>query len=161
MLESLFMDILWQELSLGLGDTQQFVRVVIRLLAAVVLGGVIGFERETKGKSAGFRTHILVTLGTCAAVLAGVGYGMNSDGLSRVIQGLVTGIGFIGAGSIIKHHDEKNIRGLTTAAGIWVAAAIGIATGLGEIGLAILTTIIAFIVLAIVGKIEKEVEDKK
>lgn len=155
------MDILWQELSFGFGDMQQFVRVVIRLLAAAVLGGAIGFEREQKGKPAGFRTHILVTLGTCVAVLAGTGYGMNSDGVSRVIQGLVTGIGFIGAGSIIKQRDEGHVHGLTTSAGIWVAAAIGIAVGLGELGLAILTTVIALIVLAIIGKVEGGLEAQR
>lgn len=146
------MDILWQELSLGTADWQQFVRVSIRLITAALLGAVIGFEREKAGKAAGLRTHILVTLGTCVFVLAGLGYGMNSDGLSRVIQGIVTGIGFIGAGSILKLNTERDIRGLTTSAGIWIAAAIGVAVGLGELGLALLATFVTVIVLALVGK---------
>lgn len=146
------MDILWQELSFGTADWQQFVRVSIRLITAVLLGAVIGFEREKAGKAAGLRTHILVTLGTCVFVLAGLGYGMNSDGLSRVIQGIVTGIGFIGAGSILKLNTERDIRGLTTSAGIWIAAAIGVAVGLGELGLALLATFVTVIVLALVGK---------
>jgi putative Mg2+ transporter-C (MgtC) family protein len=146
------MEILWQELSLGTADWQQFVRVSIRLITAALLGAVIGFEREKAGKAAGLRTHILVTLGTCVFVLAGSGYGMNSDGLSRVIQGIVTGIGFIGAGSILKLNNERDIRGLTTSAGIWIAAAIGVAVGLGELGLALLATFVTVIVLALVGK---------
>ncbi|MEJ7848731.1 MAG: MgtC/SapB family protein [Pyrinomonadaceae bacterium] len=134
------MDILWQELSFGFGDRQQLVRVIIRLVAAVLMGAIIGYERERAGKAAGLRTHILVTLGTCVFVLACSGYGMTSDGLSRVIQGIVTGIGFIGAGSIIKLNDERNIQGLTSSAGIWMTAAIGVAVGLGELGLAILAS---------------------
>lgn len=148
------MEILWQELSFGTADLQQLIRVLIRLIAATILGAAIGYERETAGKAAGLRTHVLVTLGTCVFVLAGLGYGMNSDGLSRVIQGIVTGIGFIGAGSILKLDDERRIHGLTTAAGIWMAAAVGVAVGLGELGLAILATIVSLIVLIVLKKLE-------
>lgn len=145
------MDILWQELSFGFGDLQQLLRVVIRLVSAVLLGAVIGFEREKAGKAAGVRTHILVTLGTCVFVLACSGYGMSSDGLSRVIQGITTGIGFIGAGAILKLDNERDIRGLTSSAGIWMTAAVGVAVGLGEIGLALMAAIITVIVLSLVG----------
>lgn len=154
------MEIIWQELSLGFGDRQQLVRVIIRLVMAALLGAAIGYEREKAGKAAGLRTHVLVTLGTCVFVLAGSGYGMSSDGLSRVIQGIVTGIGFIGAGSILKLDDEKNIRGLTTSAGIWMTCAIGVAAGLGEIGLALLGTVITVIVLALVKAVDARPEDK-
>lgn len=153
------MEILWQELSFGTADWQQFIRVVIRLVVAAGLGALIGYEREKAGKAAGLRTHILVTLGTCVFVLAGIGYGMSSDGLSRVIQGIVTGIGFIGAGSILKLNDEKNIRGLTTSAGIWMTAAVGVAVGLGELGLAILAAIVTLVVLALIGK-DQEADDQ-
>lgn len=155
------MDILWQELSFGFGDTQQLARVIIRLVAAVLLGAAIGFEREKAGKEAGLRTHVIVTLGTCVFVLAGSSYGMNSDGLSRVIQGIVTGIGFIGAGSILKLENERNIRGLTTSAGIWMASAVGVAVGLGEIGLALLATVTTVIVLALVGSADAKRENKE
>ncbi len=148
------MNILWQELSFGFADTQQLVTVIIRLLAAVLLGAAIGYEREKAGKAAGLRTHILVTLGTCVFILACSGYGMGSDALSRVIQGIVTGIGFIGAGSILKLENEHNIRGLTTSAGIWMASAVGVAVGLGEIGLALLATVTTVIVLAVVVSID-------
>jgi putative Mg2+ transporter-C (MgtC) family protein len=122
------------------------------MIAAALLGAVIGFERERAGKEAGLRTHILVSLGTCVFILTCAGYGMNSDGLSRVIQGIVTGIGFLGAGSILKLNEERDIKGLTTAAGIWMTAAIGVAVGLGTLGLAILATILTVIVLTLIGR---------
>lgn len=145
------MELIWQELSNGMPDWQQFVRVIVRLFAAILLGAVIGFEREISGKSAGLRTHMLVSLGTCVFVLASSGYGMTTEGMSRVIQGIVTGIGFIGAGSILKIDDKRVIRGLTTAAGIYMAAAIGVAVGLGALGLALITTVLTVIVLLLVG----------
>ena len=148
------METIWQELSSGFADTQQLVRVIIRLIAAVLLGSIIGFERERAGKEAGLRTHILVTLGTTSVVLACTGFEMSSDGLSRVIQGIVTGIGFIGAGSILKLNEEKDIRGLTTAAGLWMTCAIGIAVGLGELGLALLCSVMALLVLGFLGKFD-------
>jgi putative Mg2+ transporter-C (MgtC) family protein len=148
------MDIFWEELTAGLPDSRQLVHVIIRLIAATLLGAMIGIQRERVGKPAGLRTHILVTLGTCVFVLAGSGYGMSSDGLSRVIQGIVTGIGFIGAGSILKLNEERDIQGLTTAAGVWMASAIGVAVGLGALGLAILSTILTLIILTLVGKFE-------
>lgn len=155
------MDIFWEELSAGLPDTRQLIHVVIRMIAATLLGAMIGIQRERVGKPAGLRTHILVTLGTCVFVLAGSGYGMSSDGLSRVIQGVVTGIGFIGAGSILKLNEERDIQGLTTAAGVWMAAAIGVAVGLGALGLAILGTILTLIILTLVGKIEFQVNKEE
>ena len=155
------MEIFWQELTSGLPDTQQLARVIIRLIAAALLGSIIGYEREKAGKAAGLRTHILVTLGTCLFVLACSGSGMDSDGLSRVIQGIVTGIGFLGAGSILKLNEERDIQGLTTAAGIWMTAAIGVAIGLGEIGLALLGTILTVIVLAILRQVEYKAEKKQ
>jgi putative Mg2+ transporter-C (MgtC) family protein len=155
------MEIVWQELNFGIPDLQQLARIIIRLLAAILLGAIIGYERERAGKAAGFRTHILVTLGTCLFVLACAGSGMDSDGLSRVIQGIVTGIGFLGAGSILKLNEERDIQGLTTAAGIWMTAAIGVAVGLGEIGLALLGTILTMIVLVILGQVDYKAEKKQ
>ena len=154
------MELLWQELSFGFGDREQLIRILIRLLAAVVLGAIIGYEREKAGKAAGLRTHILVTLGTSLFVLACAGYGMSSDGLSRVIQGITTGIGFIGAGSILKIDNERDIQGLTSSAGIWMTAAIGVSVGLGEIGLAIFGTIAAVIVLALLSRFDIKPDNK-
>ena len=154
------MQIFWQELTSGLSDTQQLAHVVIRMIAAALLGSIIGFERERAGKSAGLRTHLLVSLGSCVFVLACSGSGMDSDGLSRVIQGIITGIGFLGAGSILKLNEERDIQGLTTAAGIWMTAAIGIAVGLGTLGLALLATILTVIILALWGQVDYKAEKK-
>ena len=155
------MDILWQELSFGITDQRDLVKIIIRLIASFILGGIIGFEREMFGKPAGLRTHILVSLGTTVFVLGCIGAGMGFDAQSRVIQGIVTGIGFIGAGSILKLETQKNIKGLTTAAGIWMTSAIGVVVGLGELGLAIIATILTVIVLAVISSIEFRAENKK
>ena len=145
------MDIIWEELTAGLPDSRQLVHVIIRLIAATVLGAIVGFERERARKPAGLRTHMLVALGTTVFVLACSGVGMSLDGVSRVIQGIVTGIGFIGAGSILKLNEERDIQGLTTAAGVWMTAAIGVAVGLGSLGVAILSTLFTLVILLLSG----------
>jgi putative Mg2+ transporter-C (MgtC) family protein len=155
------MDILWEELTSGLPDSRQLIHVIIRLVAAALLGAVIGIDREKAGKAAGLRTHILVTLGTTVFVLASSGSGMSSDGLSRVIQGIITGIGFIGAGTILKLNEERDVQGLTTSAGIWMTAAIGVAVGLGSLGLAILATILTLIIFSLAVPIENQIAKKQ
>jgi putative Mg2+ transporter-C (MgtC) family protein len=152
------MEVLWQELTAGLADFGQIERVLLRVITATLLGAVVGFEREKAGKPAGLRTHILVCLGTAVIVLACSGARMDLDGLSRVIQGIVTGIGFIGAGSILKLDEERDIQGLTTAAGIWMTAGIGIACGLGTLGLALISTVISLIVLWVLRVMEARAE---
>jgi len=146
-----------EELLGGLPDWTQFERVVIRLLAAMLLGAIIGFQRERAGKSAGLRTHMLVAMGSALFVLGGSAAGMAMSDLSRVIQGLATGIGFIGAGAILKRREEPKIEGLTTAAGIWMTAAAGVAAGLGRIGLALLSVILTWVILSLVGFIEPRI----
>lgn len=149
------MDIIWQELTSGLPDAARLIHVLIRLLAATLLGAVVGLQRERAGKPAGLRTHMLVTLGTAVFVLACSGVGMDSDGLSRVIQGIVTGIGFIGAGSILKLSQERDIQGLTTAAGVWMTAAVGVAVGLGSLGVALLSTSFTLVILSLATRFER------
>ncbi|MFN6963735.1 MAG: MgtC/SapB family protein [Pyrinomonadaceae bacterium] len=141
------MEVLWSELSRGFAAGDELLRVLIRLAAAILFGAVIGIERESAGKAAGVRTHMLVTLGTALFVIASTQSGFGSDALSRVIQGIVTGIGFIGAGTIIKLSEEIDVRGLTTSAGIWMAAAIGVTVGLGAVGLAAIATVFAVAIL--------------
>lgn len=148
------MDILWQELTFGMPNAEQLTRVIFRLCAATLFGAAIGIERERAGKPAGFRTHILITLGTAVFVIACSGAGLSAEGLSRVIQGIVTGIGFLGAGTILKLNDERDIQGLTTAAGVWMTAAIGVTVGLGSLGLAFLGTVLALIILTFAGFFE-------
>jgi putative Mg2+ transporter-C (MgtC) family protein len=151
------MDIVWEELLAGLPDARRLTHVLIRLLAATVLGAVIGVQRERAGKPAGLRTHMLVTVGTAVFVLACSGVGMSLDGLSRVIQGIITGIGFIGAGSILKLDRERDIQGLTTAAGVWMTAAVGVAVGLGSLGVALLSTVFTLVILSFAKRFEPRV----
>ena len=127
----------------------EFAEMVLRLALAGVLGGVIGAEREYRGKVAGTRTHLLVALGSALMLLVSR-YGFSDPGDSgRVAAQIVSGIGFIGAGAIMV--DRQSVHGLTTAAGIWVAAGIGMATAAGLYGLAIATTILALIGLEVFG----------
>ncbi len=143
-------EMIYNELMIAFGEPDAFVRMFIRITAALLLGSAIGLEREHARKAAGLRTHLLVTLGTSVFVLGGVGYGMASDALSRVIQGIVTGIGFIGAGSIIKREEETGgVSGVTTSASVWMSAAIGIACGLGQLGLAFFATFLSVVVLRV------------
>ncbi len=128
-------------------DVEQITRILLRLLLAAALGGVLGYEREQQGKAAGLRTHMLVSMGAALFVLVPAQAGMAVADLSRVIQGIVTGIGFLGAGAIIKHRGDDDVQGLTTAAGVWMTAAIGVACGLGRESTAVLGTLLALIVL--------------
>jgi putative Mg2+ transporter-C (MgtC) family protein len=148
------MKFLFEEIFLGLPDAREVARVVIRLLAASLVGAIIGRQREHVGKPAGLRTHMLVCVGAALFVIAPVQLRMSSDDLSRIIQGLAAGIGFLGAGAIIKGHDEAHIQGLTTAAGIWLTAALGVAVGLGAIGVALITLVLAWVILAVLVRFE-------
>jgi putative Mg2+ transporter-C (MgtC) family protein len=143
------MDPLWHELTNGFPDRNRLIIVLLRVFAAVLLGAVVGIERERAGKPAGLRTHMLVSLGTAVVVIACQDSGMSLDGLSRVIQGMVTGIGFIGAGTILKLNEQREIQGLTTAAGVWMTAAIGVAAGLGILGVALIGTLVTVLVLVL------------
>lgn len=140
-------DVLWQELTSGLHDSKQLAHVIIRLLAAALMGGLVGIQRQTTHKPAGLRTHMLVSLATAAFVIAAASGGLSQEGLSRTIQGIITGIGFIGAGTILKISQEHAIKGLTTAASVWMTAAIGVTVGLGDLGIGLMVTVLALIIL--------------
>ena len=133
-----------------IADITQTTQIIVRLLVAALLGSLLGFEREMKGKSAGVRTHMLVALGAALFILVPQQAGATVGDLSRVMQGLVAGIGFLGAGAIIMGNQQGATRGLTTAANIWLTAAIGVSAGMGRESLAVLSTIIALIVLTAV-----------
>lgn len=130
-------------------DVRQFVRLVVRLLLASLLGFALGFEREQQGKAAGLRTHMLVAIGSALFVLIPQQAGVEPADMSRVIQGLIAGVGFLCAGTILKQgkEDEQQVQGLTTAAGLWMTAAIGMACGLGRETTAVLSTLLALAVL--------------
>ena len=108
-----------------------YLEVFLRLGAAVLAGALIGFDREVRNKPAGLRTMALVALGSAVFMVASGG-AVSPDAASRVIQGIITGVGFLGAGTIIRGRTEQSVRGLTTAASIWLAAAVGIACGLAQ-----------------------------
>lgn len=128
-----------------IGDLEQLTRVVLRLVLAAVLGGMLGLQRERNGKEAGIRTHMLVAAGSALFVLVPLQSGMDPDSVSRVLQGLLAGVGFLCAGTILKLRDEEQVRGLTTAAGIWMTAAIGMACGLGREMTAVLSTLLVLV----------------
>jgi putative Mg2+ transporter-C (MgtC) family protein len=134
-------------------DAAQITRIVLRLLLAALLGGLLGYEREQKGKAAGIRTHMLVALGAALFVLVPQQSGTPPADLSRVIQGVIAGIGFLGAGAIVKQNSEESVQGLTTAAGVWMTAAIGIACGLGRESTAVLSTLLALATLSLVPRL--------
>lgn len=138
------------------------VQIIFQLILAVVLGGIIGFEREMKRKQAGLQTYSLVALGACLFTIISSNsfhlfmgeVGVKFDP-SRIFVAVATGIGFIGAGIIIFHRDH--IQGVTTAAGIWCAAAIGAAIGIKFYLLASFATILVLIIFIVFGKIENKI----
>jgi putative Mg2+ transporter-C (MgtC) family protein len=139
---------------------------VVRLLLAIVLGGAVGLERESRGRPAGLRTHILVCLGATIIMIASTRMGELTQALSpasriqvdpgRIAAGIVTGIGFLGAGAIIRIGDL--VRGLTTAGCIWFVAALGITIGQGLYALAIVSTVLALIVLLALTQVERRIQ---
>jgi putative Mg2+ transporter-C (MgtC) family protein len=152
------MDLILRELAAGLPDLEQAARAVIRLTMAALLGAIIGIQRERADKPAGLRTHMLVALGAALFVIAPLELGMSNEDLSRVIQGIVAGIGFLGAGAILKLAAEREITGLTTAAGIWMTAAVGLAAGLGRWGTATIGVVLSLVILTMIGKLEARYE---
>lgn len=138
-----------------IADLQEATVVMLRLGLAAVLGAAIGFERERRGKDAGLRTHMLVTLGATIFILVPATSGMDTADASRVMQGVVSGIGFLGAGAILKQERGQEVKGLTTAASIWVAAAIGVSVGYGREATAVAATVMALVVLSLVRRLEK------
>jgi putative Mg2+ transporter-C (MgtC) family protein len=139
--------------------TPILIDAVLRMLCAVLVGCVIGLDRDLHGKPTGMKTLGLVSLGSCIATMGAVDFGSwpfpPDGGIARVAQGIVTGIGFLGAGVIIKHPGDKRIRGLTTAASIWVTAAVGILCGMGVWSLAFIATIILMVLMTVGRTIEK------
>lgn len=164
------MSSIWQQITStlvaefsDLKDVSEITTLVTRLLMAALLGGILGFEREQRGKAAGIKTHMLVAIGSALFVLIPQQAGLSEQELSRVMQGIIAGIGFLGARAILKGNDEKDLKGLTTAAGIWLTAAIGVAAGLGRESSAILCTVLALVILVTMPKVvdRLEVKDKQ
>jgi putative Mg2+ transporter-C (MgtC) family protein len=144
-----------------LADAGQVTRLVLRMLLAAGLGALLGWQREKSGKDAGLRTHMLVAVGSAAFLFVPQQMNMPPADLSRVIQGLIAGIGFLGAGAILKSDEQQRVQGLTTAAGIWLTAAMGMAAGLGRDLSAILLTVVAFVILEVLLRLEQRIAPQK
>jgi putative Mg2+ transporter-C (MgtC) family protein len=132
----------------------------LKLILAVLLGGLIGIERETAHKPAGLRTNILVCLGTALFTVIALksfeDYPESPVDITRIAAGIITGIGFLGAGTIVR--TGRGIQGLTSAATIWFVCGIGMATGMGYYALAIVSAFLGFIILKFVGVLEAKFE---
>ncbi len=133
-------------------------QIIMRLLVTLVLSGLIGLERQVHRRDAGLRTHILVALGSCLIMLTSLYvFDIYKDKVSldpaRIAAGVITGIGFLGAGTIIR--EPERVRGLTTAASLWVIAGIGLAVGVGFIRVAVYTTVFVLLVLHLMRYIEE------
>lgn len=136
------------------------VLVAIAILLSVILCGIIGIEREWKGRSAGLRTHLLVGVGSCIIMIISI-YGFPAifqRDVARLAAQIITGVGFLGAGAIL--HRNSGIKGLTTAATIWIVMAIGIACGSFNFIIAIITTLVIFFVLVFFRKIESKINSR-
>ena len=159
------MEAVWQDVWQGgradfsdLPGVVAVTQLVLRMLLATVLGGLLGYQRERQGKDAGLRTHMLVALGSAFFVVIPLQAGMSIGDLSRVLQGLITGIGFLLAGTILKQQAQGQIHGLTTAAGLWLTAVVGVAVGLGREASAVLGTVLAFIILALLPQVRLDTD---
>ncbi|RYF15687.1 MAG: MgtC/SapB family protein [Comamonadaceae bacterium] len=138
-----------------LGSAAEVTQLVVRLLVAAFLGGLLGLERELQGKAAGIRTHMLVAASSALIVVVPLQMGLGGEALSRVLQGLLAGIGFLCAGAILKLEREEQVTGLTTAASVWMTAAIGIAAGLGRETTAALATLLVLFILWLEGPLKR------
>ncbi len=141
-------------------DPAQFTRVMLRMVVALLLGAVIGYDRERSDAEAGLRTHMLVALGAALFVIVPSEAGVSEDAMSRVVQGIVSGIGFLGAGAVLKDSGEGRIHGLTTAGSIWATAAVGIAAGMGREATALLATLCVLLVLAALRRFSRSIRPR-
>ena len=139
----------WAEI---LGLTPDLVTIVIRLLLAFLLGAGIGLERELSGRAAGFRTHILLAMAAALVMMLSI-FGFEGGDPARLAAAVITGVGFIGAGAIMR--DGGNVKGITTAATIWITTMIGLAVGNGYYAAAVLTTLLALFTLTVLRKVER------
>jgi putative Mg2+ transporter-C (MgtC) family protein len=140
--------------------------VLLRLGAAALAGAALGLDREARGKPAGLRTHALVSVGAALVTLVSIELsfregGIDANAVSRVIQGIVAGVGFLGGGAILKSRDRDDVRGLTTAATIWIVAALGVACGAGFWIAALGSLLLSAIVLILGRPVEKAVRERQ
>ena len=151
------MEEFWHELTADLPTTAGMLKVAFRLTLAAVAGALPGFQRERLHVAAGLRTHMLVAVCAAVFVLAALDSGGTVDAATRIIQGLATGIGFVGAGAILKSARNQTIHGLTTASSIWLTAGLGTAAALGRIWLTTFGSLLALVILATLRRWESRV----
>jgi putative Mg2+ transporter-C (MgtC) family protein len=149
----------------GVPETKYLVRVLVRLAVAAVFGGLIGVERQLDGKRDGMRTHMLVSLGAALFTLVGIeslaaGDAKTAD-ITRIVQGVAAGVGFLGAGTIIKLSDQHEVRGLTSAASIWLTAAVGMSAGAGWLWPALIGVGFAWLILYVLRSTENWYKARK
>jgi len=149
------MDEFLQSLAAEWPDTAGLLTVAFRVTLAAVVGALPGIQREHRHSPAGLRTHMLVSVGAAIFVLAALDTGASMGDTTRVIQGLATGIGFVGAGAILKSNVTREIHGLTTASSIWLAAGLGTAAGAGRIWLPLFGSLLTLVILAGLRQVEQ------
>lgn len=135
-------------------------RLLAEMALAVLLGGLIGFEREWKGKPAGLRTNILICMAAVLFTEISQRVGFRGGDPGRIASTILTGVGFLGAGTIL-HHKGGHVEGLTSAATIWMVTAIGVALGWGAILEAVVATLIVLIVLSLLGRAERYIDERR
>ena len=140
-----------------------FIDLLLRLFVAVILGGLVGVERRMHGHWADIRTHMTVAMGAATFTVLALSISPEDSmrDPTRVIQGIAAGIGFLGAGTILKLSDQLEVKGLTTASAIWLAAAVGTGAGLAQYSIAITATVISLAVLFLVRPLEKRLAPRK
>jgi putative Mg2+ transporter-C (MgtC) family protein len=149
------MEMWLEEAGWELPPAATLVRLFSRLLSAVLLGALVGLERERRGMAAGLRTHMMVALGAALFTLVPIEVGGSTAAdLAQVVKGIAAGVGFLGGGAILKLAAEREIKGLTTAASIWLTAAVGMASGAGKMWMALMSVAISLIILAALAPLE-------
>lgn len=139
-------------------DAAHLGEIALRIGSAAFFGALIGIEREWAKKAAGLRTHATVAVAAAAFTLIVIESGGGTDSVSRVIQGIAAGVGFLGAGTILKRSSEQDIQGLTTAATIWLTAAVGVAAGSGHVAIGLMCVIAAWLILTILAGVERVIK---
>ena len=155
------MESFWNDMASQWPDTEGLLKVGFRLVLAAFVGALPGLQRERVHVAAGLRTHMLVALGSAIFMLAALDSGASMSDTTRVIQGLATGIGFVGAGAILKSAQTSQVHGLTTASSIWLTAGLGTAAGAGRIWLPLFGSVLALVILAVLRRLEAKTENAR
>jgi putative Mg2+ transporter-C (MgtC) family protein len=155
--KGIVMEQFWNEIQAEIPGSYEMLSISFRLCLAAFLGALPGIQRERLGQAAGLRTHMMVSVGAALFVMAALEAGASIGDTTRVVQGLATGIGFVGAGAIMKSKENHEVHGLTTASSIWLTAGLGTAVGMGRVFLPVLGSVIAVAILSLLAWISNRV----